>query len=73
MSSKYSIGNILNYVFDTVMFVLAAAGLTYLATEDATLNDSTFYTIAFFLWIIQNAWRAIWPLSHQGSVEKQLS
>ena len=71
MYAKYSIGNFLNYFFDTFMLVLAATGLTYLTTvgDLATLNDSTFYVITFFLWIIQASWRAIWPYT-QRSLDK---
>ena len=71
MYAKYSIGNFLNYYFDTVMFVLAVTGLTYLATvgDLATLTDSTFYVIAFFLWIIQTSWRVVWPYT-QRSLDK---
>jgi len=71
MSAKYSIGNILDHFFETVMLVLAATGLTYLTTvgDLATLTDSTFYVIAFFLWIGQASWRAIWPYT-QRSLDK---
>jgi hypothetical protein len=72
MSSKYSIGNFLNYFFDTIMFILAVTGFTYLVTVgDLTMVRSiTFYVIASFFWIIQTGWRAVWSPRPQDSVEK---